>query len=113
MFALFCTYNTSPSALHVVVSCWQHPAILRYIAFTPILFRLQAWVGGFSNLMDELRTFMAGRQAPFRLKGLRAIFVTPEDELDEEDKVCVGKRSRVFCFATPQRCHRELCIFCS
>lgn len=40
--------------------------------------------------MDELRTFTAGRQAPFRLKGLRAIFVTPEDELDEEDKVCVG-----------------------
>ena len=38
--------------------------------------------------MDELRTFMAGRQAPFRLKGLRSIFVTPEDELDEEEKVC-------------------------
>lgn len=37
--------------------------------------------------MDEFRTFMAGRQAPFRLKGLRAIFVTPEDEVDEDDKV--------------------------
>eukprot|EP00752_Nemacystus_decipiens_P006113 g5514.t1 len=46
----------------------------------------KAWVGGFSNMMDEFRTFMTGRQAPFRLKGLRAIFVTPEDELDEEDK---------------------------
>ncbi|CAM9489980.1 unnamed protein product [Scytosiphon promiscuus] len=49
-----------------------------------------AWVGGFSNLMDELRTFMAGRLAPFRLKGLRAIFVTPE-EVDEEDKVHDGE----------------------
>lgn len=37
--------------------------------------------------MDEFRTFMAGRLAPFRLNGLRAIFVTPEDDLDEEDKV--------------------------
>lgn len=39
--------------------------------------------------MDEIRTFMAGRHAPFRLKGLRAIFVTPEDEVEKEDKVCV------------------------
>lgn len=51
--------------------------------------------------MDELRTFMAGRQAPFRLKGLRAIFVTPEDELDEEEKVCGRRHQRVCCFATP------------
>lgn len=42
--------------------------------------------------MDDIRTFMAGRKAPFRLEGLRAIFVTPEDELDEEDKVCVFRR---------------------
>ncbi|CAM9491150.1 unnamed protein product, partial [Hapterophycus canaliculatus] len=45
----------------------------------------KAWVGGFSNLMDELRTFMAGRLAPFRLNGLRAIFVTPDDELAEDN----------------------------
>lgn len=37
--------------------------------------------------MDHIRTYMAGRKAPFRLEGLRAIFVTPEDEMDEEDKV--------------------------
>lgn len=57
----------------------------------------QAWVGGFSNLMDELRTFMAGRLAPFRLKSLRAIFVTPEDEVDEEDKVHVCTCAREAC----------------
>lgn len=50
----------------------------------------QAWVGGFSNLMDEFRTFMGGRPAPFRLNGLRAIFVTTEDDLDEEKvRVCM------------------------
>lgn len=38
--------------------------------------------------MDEFRTFMAGREAPFRLNGLRAIFVTPEDEVEGEEKVC-------------------------
>lgn len=57
--------------------------------FTVIVFHVfddQAWVGGFSNLMDEFRAFMAGRPAPFRLNGLRAIFITPEDEVDE-DKV--------------------------
>lgn len=43
--------------------------------------------------MDELRTFMAGRLAPFRLKGLRAIFVTPEEETDEEDKVHESTRA--------------------
>lgn len=37
--------------------------------------------------MDSVRAFMAGRQAPFRLDGLRAIFVTPEDDGDEDDKV--------------------------
>lgn len=62
--------------LHVLVS----PPLSRCFCY-------QAWVGGFSELMDELRTFMAGRQAPFRLHGLRAIFVTPEDDYDEEDKV--------------------------
>lgn len=36
--------------------------------------------------MDEIRTFMAARQAPFRLKGLRAIFVSADD-LDEEQQV--------------------------
>lgn len=40
--------------------------------------------------MDEVRMFMAGRLAPFRLQSLRAIFVTPEGDLDEEDKVCSG-----------------------
>lgn len=57
----------------------------------------QAWVGGFSNLMDHIRTYMAGRKAPFRLEGLRAIFVTPEDDMDEEDKVCV-LRNNFRCF---------------
>lgn len=57
----------------------------------------QAWVGGFSNLMDHIRTYMAGRKAPFRLEGLRAIFVTPEDDMDEEDKVCI-LRNNFRCF---------------
>lgn len=38
--------------------------------------------------MDDVRAFMAGRQAPFRLDSLRAIFVTPEDEGDDDEKVC-------------------------
>lgn len=63
--------------------------------------RFQAWVGGFSNLMDEFRTFMAGREAPFRLNGLRAIFVTPEDEVEGEEKVCS--------FPTLSSCHSTAC----
>ncbi len=53
--------------------------------------------------MDEFRTFMTGRQTPFRLKGLRAIFVTPEDDLDEEEKVCV-------CVYKIHRCVSNPCV---
>lgn len=67
-------------AEHLTTMPWQ---------FDWVHSRCQAWVGGFSNLMDEIRTFMAARLAPFRLKGLRAIFVTAEDEEDEKDKVHV------------------------
>lgn len=67
----------------------QHRKLLPSVLTPRFFARFQAWVGGFSNLMDEFRSFMAGRHAPFRLNGLRAIFVTPEDELgEEEDKVC-------------------------
>ncbi|CBN78893.1 conserved unknown protein [Ectocarpus siliculosus] len=47
--------------------------------------KTEAWVAGFSNLMDELRLFMSGRHAPFRLNSLRAVFVTPEDDEEEEE----------------------------
>lgn len=53
---------------------------------------LQAWVGGFSDLMDEIRAFMATRKAPFRLESLRAIFVTPEDDVDDDEKVSLESR---------------------
>lgn len=43
--------------------------------------------------MDDIRAFMAARQAPFHLKGLRAMFVTPDDDLDEEQQVRVGNFS--------------------
>ena len=82
-----------PKRLLSYFVCWQRPALVRSYSLLRSLQLcgyLQAWVGGFSNLMDELRTFMSKRQAPFRLKGLRAIFVTPEEELDKEDKVCRG-----------------------
>lgn len=36
--------------------------------------------------MDEIRSFMAERLSPFRLKGLRAIFILPDDDVIE-DKV--------------------------
>lgn len=39
--------------------------------------------------MDDIRTFMAARHAPFRLKGLRAMLVTPDGDLDEEQQVRV------------------------
>lgn len=48
---------------------------------------LQAWIGGLSDLMDEIRSFMAERLSPFRLKGLRAIFMLPDYDVNE-DKVC-------------------------
>lgn len=38
--------------------------------------------------MDDIRAFMAGRQAPFRHNGLRAMFIAKEDESDEEKQVC-------------------------
>lgn len=36
--------------------------------------------------MDEIRSFMAERLPPFRLKGLRAIFLLPDYDVNE-DKV--------------------------
>lgn len=102
LFALSSLSRVPPTSNHAGTSQACVHDLTLYI-MRPLQFfgRIQAWVGGFSNLMDELRNFMAGRQAPFRLKGLRAIFVTQEDELDEEDKVCDGGIRACFCFGIP------------
>lgn len=47
--------------------------------------------------MDEIRTFMSAREAPFRLKGLRAIFVSKEDEEEEQVPGVPSAKRNVAC----------------
>lgn len=81
----FCA--SCPNGLTYVSKGWKNSLFVGL----SVLLHVQAWIGGFSDLMDEIRTFMAARQAPFRLKGLRAIFVSADD-LDEEQQVGLGMR---------------------
>ncbi|CAM9524584.1 unnamed protein product, partial [Laminaria digitata] len=87
MLTILCSGYVTTEFRHVQQPCrdmMAHMVLSGVLRVGPTLSK--AWVGGFSNLMDHIRTYMAGRKAPFRLEGLRAIFVTPEDEMDEEDK---------------------------
>lgn len=56
--------------------------------------------------MDEIRSFMAERLPPFRLKGLRAIFLLPDYDVNE-DKVGLLLPP---CFPICLHCTRVKCL---
>ncbi|CAM9797122.1 unnamed protein product [Choristocarpus tenellus] len=51
---------------------------------------VKGWTGGFSDLLDGIRSFMGQRPASFNCSGMRAIFHSPdEDSLEDDDKASV------------------------